>query len=317
MKSTTKQRRAFTLVELLVVIAIIGIMVGMVLPAVQSVRESSRRLSCQSNMTELVLALHAYESHSGYFPAGVVEAVGPIRNIPSGYHHNWLSSLLPYLDQPNLYRSINFRESVYAPSNLAARKATLGKFVCPSATLPFNITNYAGSYHSREAPIDSTNDGLFIRNRTLRIDDVPDGLSCTIGIGEKILDATDFGWASGTRSSLRNFGSPLNRGSLSAKAHHRVIIETDEIDAFMANKQTKSGADAAELEVYGSKGYLESLIGSPSGVLEVGTFSSMHPTGMHFGYADGSVRFQAVFTSIDVLRQCANRMDSLPLTISE
>ena len=317
MLAIPRRRHGFTLVELLVVIAIIGMLVSLILPAVQSVRESARRLACQSNMTELVLALHAYESHNGYFPAGVVEPTGPIRNLPSGFHHNWLSSLLPYLDQPNLYRAMDFRESVYSSSNLEARKATLSKFLCPSSIHPFSVTNYAGSHHSREAPIDSSNDGLFVRNRSFRMDDVPDGLFCTIGIGEKILDATDYGWASGTRSSLRNLGSPINRGSVATRAHHRVVIDPSEVETLLANEPNKNGASAAEMEVYAPKGYLETLTGSPSGALEVGPFSSMHPAGLHFGYADGSVRFQALFTDIGVLRQCANRMDGQPLTLSE
>src|SRR6476646_8785498 len=97
-------RRAFTLVELLVVIAIIGVLVALLLPAVQAAREAARRVSCVNNITQLGLSLHNYEFHYESLPAGVTNPEGPIRNEPQGIHVSWIITILPYLEQNAVYR---------------------------------------------------------------------------------------------------------------------------------------------------------------------------------------------------------------------
>ena len=87
--------RAFTLVELLVVIAIIGVLVALLLPAVQAAREAARRAACGNHLSQLIIAVHNYEMAHGHYPAGTIDAAGPVANTPAGYHHNWIAGLLP------------------------------------------------------------------------------------------------------------------------------------------------------------------------------------------------------------------------------
>src|SRR6516162_11863463 len=93
----SKGKRGFTLIELLVVIAIIAVLIGLLLPAVQKIREAANRMSCTNNLHQIALAAHNYESTNGRFPSGTDRA-----------HVGALVYLLPYMEQDNLYRSFNF-----------------------------------------------------------------------------------------------------------------------------------------------------------------------------------------------------------------
>ena len=104
------KRGAFTLVELLVVIAIIGILIGMLLPAVQQVREAARRSTCLNNVRQISLAALNYESALGEFPIGMqVESVGNVEPVADDLygHWSWYALILPYVEQQNLYDVLN------------------------------------------------------------------------------------------------------------------------------------------------------------------------------------------------------------------
>jgi len=116
-----KQTKAFTLVELLVVIAIIGILVALLLPAVQAAREAARRMSCTNNLAQLAIAVQGYESAFRVYPPGTIAETGPIVNVAQGYHHNWLAKLLPYMEEQNAYQHIDFSVSVYDEKNKPVR----------------------------------------------------------------------------------------------------------------------------------------------------------------------------------------------------
>src|SRR5712671_3528288 len=105
----TRPRRGFTLIELLVVIAIIGILVALLLPAVQAAREAARRMQCGNNTKQLALAMHNYHDVYGSFPPGRTSS-----NISAHAH------LLPYIEQGNLYQLVDFSSSYNAASNAAA-----------------------------------------------------------------------------------------------------------------------------------------------------------------------------------------------------
>src|SRR5688572_19511410 len=97
------KRSGFTLVELLVVIAIIGILVALLLPAVQAAREAARRMSCVNNLTQLILAVQNYDATYRVYPPGTLNPTGPIADVAQGQHHNWLIQLLPYFEEQNTY----------------------------------------------------------------------------------------------------------------------------------------------------------------------------------------------------------------------
>src|SRR5687768_3577398 len=99
--SSCTRNCCFTLVDLFWVIAIIGILVALLLPAVQAAREAARRSSCSNNLVQLILAVNQYEMAHSAYPPGTVEPAGPIQNVAKGYHHGWITQILPYIEQRN------------------------------------------------------------------------------------------------------------------------------------------------------------------------------------------------------------------------
>ncbi|HEV3136752.1 MAG TPA: DUF1559 domain-containing protein, partial [Pirellulales bacterium] len=204
-------RRGFTLVELLVVIAIIGVLVAAMMPAVQASREMARRAVCSQHVAQLLLAVQSYEDAFESLPAGVTNPEGPIRSEPSGYHQGWLVQILPHLDEGPTYRAIDFSKSVYDPANERVRKLSPNVFLCPSSVdSQSGVSDYAGCHHDVESPIAVDNHGVLFLNSRVRREDITDGASHTLFVGEKLAEPDDLGWMSGTRATLRNTGTRLN-----------------------------------------------------------------------------------------------------------
>jgi prepilin-type N-terminal cleavage/methylation domain-containing protein/prepilin-type processing-associated H-X9-DG protein len=313
----------FTLVELLVVIAIIGILVAMTLPAIQASREAARRTDCLNNLAQLGVAVHNYEMAHGVYPTGTIDKRGPIQNIAKGDHRNWIIQLLPYIEEGNAYRHIDQSVGVYDPKNAPVRAVTIPILQCPdefgSATATVALSNYAGVHHDVEAPIDVDNNGVFFLNSHLRYDDITDGPSHTLFIGEKPFDSYDLGWMSGTRATLRNTGSALNSslpplpiwavpqpaddGSEAVAADAKPAgdgKEAGKVDDALAAKPQAEVTPAAEKTPAAKV---------PPSALFVGGFSSYHPGGVNFAFGDGSVRFIAESIEQAILQQLANRAD--------
>lgn len=191
-------RKGFTLIELLVVIAIIGILVALLLPAVQQAREAARRTSCKNNLKQFGLALHNYHDTHRTFPPGYVYRPGPSGENILGF--GWGAMILPFLDQSNLYSRFDWNAPIFDPVNEQLRTRHLAVFLCPSDPISSDRfvemgptpERYAmGCYVASFGPpdLDATQekrDGMFSRNSRTRIADVSDGLTNTLMAGERV-----------------------------------------------------------------------------------------------------------------------------------
>jgi len=183
-------RGAFTLVELLVVIAIIGILIGMLLPAIQSVRESARSIVCRNNLRQVGLALQNYHSSFMQFPAGVTGWRPFGSNDTSKLNLAWSVFILPQLEQKNLYQQLDLTRAYDHPANQAAGSQLISIYQCPSATRvarqedALGIIDYGGIYGER---INSANDpakGCMIFDDPISISEISDGTSNTLIVSE-------------------------------------------------------------------------------------------------------------------------------------
>jgi prepilin-type N-terminal cleavage/methylation domain-containing protein/prepilin-type processing-associated H-X9-DG protein len=271
-----RRRGGFTLIELLVVIAIIAVLIALLLPAVQQAREAARRTQCKNNVMQISLALLNYDMAHNTLPPGSVNPDGPIKSVPNGYHMSWIVQTLPFVDQRNVYRHIDFSVSVYDQKNTPATSMHLAVLRCPSD--PYggagrqSHSNYAGCHHDSEAPIDVDNNGVLFLNSRIRNEDIGDGTSLTLLIGERRGEMDDLGWGSGTRATLRNTGATPN---------FTTVIPGPNPAPPMA----------------------------PLTPLTVGGFSSAHVGGAQFGMCDGSVRFISQNINPKLFANLANRDD--------
>jgi prepilin-type processing-associated H-X9-DG protein len=265
------------------VIAIIGILVALLLPAIQAAREAARRASCLNNVTQLNLAAHNYEFSFEALPPGVTDAKGPIRSEPQGQHVSWMVMLLPYMEENVIYRQFDQAAGAYAAANAKIRGARLAIAVCPSypgeALIEENtiaITTYAGCYHDVEAPIDVDNHGLMFLNSHVRFDEIYDGSTHTLLIAEKLVRPDDLGWVSGTRATLRNTS--------------KIEIRQPQFGQVVETEDEPKDADVAES-------------------LFVGGFGGYHPGVINAAFADGSTRAIAVNIDPAIWRLAGNRAD--------
>lgn len=213
------RRRAFTLVELLVVIAIIGILVALLLPAIQAARGAARRASCINNMKQIALAAQNYHDTHRVLPAGGLNWSTPPGQInPPRYRNVSLFVLiLPQLEQGPLSESWDFNDPWQ--NVLTGRAATvLDALICPSDYLmskiavdgsgrQFGMTSYGGcggvqSYQ----PANATRDGIFYMNSSIRLADIADGTSTTLLFGERYHLDMDYDNNAGSYTKMPGWG---------------------------------------------------------------------------------------------------------------
>lgn len=218
--AATKPRLGFTLVELLVVISIIGVLAGLLLPAVQMARETARRTQCLNNLKNIGLAIHNFESARRTLPAG-----SEARN---GTEHAWSTQILPFMEQSNVYQGMDLKAVWNAPSNLQATLSNISIYRCPSATKDFlGKQDYGGIQGSAltQLPTGMAANQAFgcgalivtstVQPQAVRIGDMLDGLSTTLCVGESAdREPLQSGrWACGRNCFSQN-APKINRGGL-------------------------------------------------------------------------------------------------------
>ena len=279
MRSRFNVRRAFTLIELLVVIAIIAILIGLLLPAVQKVREAAARMKCQSHLKQIGVALHNYEGAYQKFPSGYVSRAASVNGDNLGPGWGWAALLLPYVEQDNLYRKINPAVDLLDPSHAAVRVTVLPGFRCPSDTpaggdtftavsgtgtlgqLAFaNYVACGGTFEVSLFP--DTNTGQFLRNSAYRMADLTDGTSNTLFVTERWSKRSPMTTWVGAPTGAIN--PPLNPALGDEEAQTLVLMQTGEV----AEGRTPSNP-----------------------YQHVEDASSPHTGGVNALFGDGSVRF--------------------------
>jgi prepilin-type N-terminal cleavage/methylation domain-containing protein/prepilin-type processing-associated H-X9-DG protein len=289
--------RGFTLIELLVVIAIIGILIALLLPAVQAAREAARRAQCTNNLKQVALAAYNYESANGCFPIGTPVKVaaysfGWIQAGDYDYGHSIFVAMLPQFEQTALYNAVNFSVNIELPENMTVQRSQVNALLCASDSAASQIdtptlwaaypglqvahTSYNGctgtwshwawnpSSKPPLATLVAQDNGIFFVNSRTRIADVTDGTSNTILLGERMLfdryrPDTNWWFSGWVGASLFDTMTAMNPQRLTATATLPVPKPGD-------------WPGVEDNPLWNSA-------------------SSRHPGGANFAMADGSVRF--------------------------
>ena len=221
--------RGFTLVELLVVVAVIGILVSLLLPAVQAARESSRRTRCANNLRQQGLALIGFEGEHRTLPIGCIDCLEPTKRF-----HSWNSQLLPWLEQASLRKQLDFAAPSYQAPNIGVGGIVLDAFLCPS-TLEQEVTSASGLWKKgaftdyggvygvggdgqdpdeeewNKQNLKSDALGAFLYDEAVAFSDITDGTSNTVACAELLLRRRlECEWINGNNIFAQEVRTPIN-----------------------------------------------------------------------------------------------------------
>ncbi len=313
--------RAFTLIEVLAVIVIVGVLVGLLLPAVQAAREGARRVQCQNNLKQIGLALHGYHDAWYTFPPAYLAAYSvppdpPAPGLELGAGWAWGTLILPYLEQRPVYDAANFdfgfgsadstdpRGLLGLSVNRTVMQISVSTFLCPSAGggegpidlgydsahvfgSPGHYIASAGWMDSSRSPVHGT--GVLYPNSGTAIGDVSDGTSATLLIGERSRNLADVAWSG-------SLGSRSSPAPLCTKVGWPV--ESCVGLMFLLMGRTGPAGDIVSGAI---------PIGNTPNLQGADGFASRHPGGCQFLICDGSVRFIKETLSPQVFQALATR----------
>ncbi|QDU63849.1 hypothetical protein Pan216_47300 [Planctomycetes bacterium Pan216] len=304
-----QSRVAFTLIELLVVIAIIGVLVGLLLPAVQQAREAARRMQCSNNLKQLGLALHNYHDSHGVF----VFRKGGTNGSSSGLDDNWgrlsgFAPLLPYIDQQALYEKIQRGDSSQPPGGPAPWNSwsvwnkVVPQYLCPSDSYIAKVknNNYAFSLGDTIANNrdDDTVRGMFANRTCYRIGDVGDGTASTVAMSEHARTAYDI------RSAGSGFDPRtaivMGQTGLATNPSGCVATSTSQVKGRFGTRMFDGQPEWVGCHTVLPPNHISCAVGTNGSGDSLTTIlppSSYHPGGVNVLMVDGAVHF--ISDSID------------------
>jgi prepilin-type N-terminal cleavage/methylation domain-containing protein/prepilin-type processing-associated H-X9-DG protein len=309
--------RAFTLIELLVVIAIIGILIALLLPAVQKVRDAANRTVCTNNLKQIGLALQMFHDNTDKFPPGISEALPP---APPDSHQylSWMGRILPYIEQDALagqmeaaFAKQGFNRDAQAGPHAPLYRIVLSVYKCPSDDRQYQASNnpkvgliaYTG-YQGVSGTNLRANDGVLYYNSAVRLKDITDGTSNTLVVGERPPNYNlIFGWwynGAGQWDSMP-FGQTRSSGSCD------VILGMAEINI-------KANVQYVPEELLCKTGPYAFGPGTIHNACDQFHFWSLHTGGSNFLLADGSVHFYG-YAAAPVLTAMATRAGGEPVEV--
>ncbi|HEX5102953.1 MAG TPA: DUF1559 domain-containing protein [Pirellulaceae bacterium] len=287
--SSAVSRRAFTLVELLVVIAIIGILVALLLPAVQAAREASRRTSCSNNLKQIGHALHNHHDVHGFLPPGSIQVAAAAQpaherlNIPLTVNHGWGAFLFPFIEQKGLYDQYRFDLDWRDPLNQPARSQFLAMMNCPSTPDRQRIDN-----HTQDGFTYSVKPGDYGV-----MSNVSGGTLYPLGLVDKATDESEAGIMQTNRlqtlADMRDGTSKTIMMVEDAGRHQRFVAKTRRINGRYSGSSCLDHENIMTLHGYDNTG--TSTPGPcPLNCTNNNEIYGFHPGGAQVVMGDGAVR---------------------------